>query len=63
MRKFIAEGKKIIISTVQKFLFILDEIGTDHRGRRFAFIIDEAHSSQGGKTSAAISAARPRPPV
>jgi hypothetical protein len=26
---------------------ILDEIGSDHRGRRFAIIIDEAHSSQG----------------
>ncbi len=57
LRKFIAEGKKIIISTVQKFPFILDEIGTEHQGRRFAIIIDEAHSSQGGRTSAAISMA------
>jgi type I restriction enzyme, R subunit len=57
LRKFIAEGKKIIISTVQKFPFILDEIGNDHRGRRFAIIIDEAHSSQGGKTSAALAMA------
>jgi type I restriction enzyme R subunit len=52
LRKFIAEGKKIIISTVQKFPFILDEIGGEHRGRRFAIVIDEAHSSQGGRTSA-----------
>ena len=51
------EGKKIIISTVQKFPFILDEIGSDHRGRKFAIIIDEAHSSQGGRTSAALSMA------
>ncbi len=57
LREFIAEGKKIIISTVQKFPFILDEIGSDHRGRRFAIIIDEAHSSQGGRTSAALSLA------
>ena len=57
LRKFIADGKKIIISTVQKFPFILDEIGSDHRGRRFAIVIDEAHSSQGGKTSAALSMA------
>ncbi len=57
LRKFIAEGKKIIISTMQKFPFILDEIGTDHQGRRFAIIIDEAHSSQGGRTSAAMSMA------
>ncbi|HEX9690655.1 MAG TPA: type I restriction endonuclease subunit R [Gemmatimonadales bacterium] len=57
LRKFIAEGKKIIISTVQKFPFILDEIGGEHRGRRFAIVIDEAHSSQGGRTSAALSMA------
>ncbi len=52
LRRFLAEGKKIIVSTVQKFPFILDEIGTEHRGRRFAIIIDEAHSSQGGRTTA-----------
>jgi type I restriction enzyme R subunit len=57
LRKFIESGKKIIISTVQKFPFILDEIGDEHRGRSFAIIIDEAHSSQGGKTSAAVSEA------
>lgn len=57
LRKFIAEGKKIIISTVQKFPFILDEIGSEQRGRTFAIIIDEAHSSQGGRTSAALSMA------
>jgi len=57
LRKFIESGKKIIISTVQKFPFILDEIGSEQRGRKFAIIIDEAHSSQGGRTSAAISMA------
>lgn len=57
LRKFIEGGKKIIISTVQKFPFILDEIGDQHRGRSFAIIIDEAHSSQGGKTAAAMSEA------
>jgi type I restriction enzyme R subunit len=51
LRKFLADGKKIIITTVQKFPFILDDIGSEHRGRRFAIIIDEAHSSQGGRTS------------
>src|SRR5207302_5854259 len=35
----------------------LDEIGSAHRGRRFAIVIDEAHSSQGGRTSAAVSRA------
>jgi len=59
LRRFIAEGKKIIITTVQKFPFILDEIAkeTEHRGRRFALLIDEAHSSQGGRASAAVSMA------
>ena len=57
LRRFIETGKKIIISTVQKFPFILDEIGNDQRSRRFAIIIDEAHSSQGGRTSASMSAA------
>ncbi|MGI9077686.1 MAG: type I restriction endonuclease subunit R [Gemmatimonadaceae bacterium] len=57
LRKFIAEGKKIIISTVQKFPFILAAIGSEHRGRRFAIVIDEAHSSQGGRTSRALSVA------
>ncbi len=57
LRRFIESGKKIIVSTVQKFPFILDEIGSEHRGRSFAIIIDEAHSSQGGKTAAALSTA------
>jgi type I restriction enzyme R subunit len=57
LRKFIEEGKKIIISTVQKFPFILSEIEKEAKGKTFAIIIDEAHSSQGGKTSSAMSAA------
>ena len=57
LRRFIESGKKIIISTVQKFPFILDEIGNEQRGRSFAIIIDEAHSSQGGRTSAAMTQA------
>jgi len=57
LRKFIEAGKKIIISTVQKFPFILDEIGNEQRHSQFAIIIDEAHSSQGGRTSAAMSQA------
>ncbi len=40
LRRFIAPGKKIIISTVQKFPFILDEIGSEHRGRSFAIDMD-----------------------
>lgn len=54
LRGFIEQGKKIIISTIQKFPFIVEEIGDQHRDRRFAIIIDEAHSSQGGRTTSAM---------
>jgi len=54
---FLRSGKKIIISTVQTFPYILDQIGDEHRGRKFAIIIDEAHSSQGGRMSAKMNIA------
>lgn len=57
LRRAIEAGKKIIVTTVQKFPYILDDIGTAHRDRKFAIIIDEAHSSQGGRASAAIAQA------
>ena len=57
LRRFLEDGKKIIITTVQKFPFVLDDIGTAHAGRNFAIIIDEAHSSQGGKATGAMSRA------
>ena len=37
-------GKKIIITTLQKFPFILEKVD-DLSGKRFAIIVDEAHSS------------------
>jgi len=57
LRRFINEGKQIIITTVQKFPFILAEIGDDHRQNKFAIIIDEAHSSQGGRTASKMNMA------
>ena len=57
LRALLQEGKRIVITTVQKFPFIIDAIGNEHRGRKFAIIIDEAHSSQGGRTSASVSMA------
>ena len=57
LRALLQEGKRIVITTVQKFPFILDAIGNEHRGRKFAIIIDKAHSSQGGRTSASVSMA------
>ncbi len=57
LRQFIESGKKIIVSTVQKFPFILKDIGTVHADGSFAIVIDEAHSSQGVKTTRAMSRA------
>ena len=57
LRRLITEGKKIIITTVQKFPFILDAMANEHMDRRFAIVIDEAHSSYGGRTSAMMNVA------
>ena len=46
----IAAGSNIIITTLQKFPFILDKIG-ELPSRKYAVIIDEAHSSQGGEAT------------
>jgi type I restriction enzyme, R subunit len=51
LRGFLKKGKKIIVTTVQQFPFILDEMG-GMAVKKFALLIDEAHSSQGGKTTA-----------
>ena len=48
-------GKKIIITTLQKFPFILEKIN-NLGGKRFAVIVDEAHSSQTGKASQKMKA-------
>lgn len=57
LRDLIGQGKKVVVTTVQKFPVILDEIGTAHRGRRFAIVIDEAHSGQGGRATGALNTA------
>ncbi|MGI4791509.1 MAG: type I restriction endonuclease subunit R [Janthinobacterium lividum] len=56
LKKALEENKKIIITTVQKFPFIVNEIG-DLPGYKFAIIIDEAHSSQSGDTAAKMNMA------
>ena len=44
------KGERIIICTLQKFPFVdVQKVATD--GKRFAIIVDEAHSSQSGKAS------------
>jgi type I restriction enzyme, R subunit len=47
LKENLEQGKKIIITTIQKFPFIVDGIA-DLSDKRFAVIIDEAHSSQSG---------------
>ena len=55
LRELLTGGKKIIISTIFKFSFILDEIGNALKDKRLAIIIDEAHSSQNGSLSANLT--------
>ena len=55
LKKLLNEGKKIIITIVHKFQFILDDIGTEHKDKNFSIIIDEAHSSQNGSLSAKMN--------
>src|SRR5680860_32968 len=57
LKKLLADGKKIIITIVHKFPYILDDIGNEHKGSKFAIIIDEAHSSQSGSMSAKMNMA------
>lgn len=57
LKTLLQGGKKIIISTIFKFSFILEEIGTSLKDKRFAICIDEAHSSQSGTLSADLATA------
>ncbi len=53
--KAIEDGKRIIVTTLQKFPVIYGMIG-DTRGKHFAVIVDEAHSSQTGQSAAKLKA-------
>ena len=57
LRKAIQDGKRIIITTVEKFPYIVTEIGQEHKNNYFAVIIDEAHSGQSGRNSAQMNLA------
>jgi type I restriction enzyme R subunit len=56
LRESLEQGKKIIITTIQKFPFIIDGIA-DLSEKRFAVIIDEAHSSQSGSAHDSMNTA------
>ena len=53
LRGFLESGKSIIISTIQKFSVIAEEIGK-LKSKTFAVIIDEAHSSQSGESARSL---------
>lgn len=55
LRELLQGGKKIIVSTIHKFSFILDEIGSSLRTKNFAIVIDEAHSSQNGEMASSLA--------
>ena len=57
LRQNLESGKKIIITIVHKFPFILETIGSEMKHKRFGIIIDEAHSSQNGSMSAKMNIA------
>ena len=56
LKNNLEQGKKIIITTIQKFPFIVDGIA-DLSDKRFAVIIDEAHSSQSGTAAGTMNQA------
>lgn len=57
LRKGIQDGKRIIITTVEKFPYVVPDIGASHKDSKFAVIIDEAHSGQSGRNSAQMNLA------
>ena len=57
LRKFIERARRSSSPRCRSSRSSSTRSATEHRGRSFAIIIDEAHSSQGGKTSAALSQA------
>lgn len=52
----LTDGTKILVTTIQKFRYILDEIET-MKNKNFAIIIDEAHSSTSGKNMESVTKA------
>jgi type I restriction enzyme R subunit len=56
LKESLESGKKIVITTIQKFPFIVDGIA-DLSDKRFAVIIDEAHSSQSGTAAGKMNQA------
>ena len=54
LKAALEDGKKIIVSTIQKFSVIVEDLVT-LKASTFAVIIDEAHSSQAGTTGGNVN--------
>ena len=64
LARALSQGTPVVITTIQKFPFISHALSTlekrgsgvriDTAGKRFAVIVDEAHSSQSGETATAL---------
>lgn len=55
LRDAIKDGKRIIITTIEKFPYVVPDIGAKHKDNKFVVIIDEAHSGQSGRNSAQMN--------
>ncbi len=55
LREALEAGRTIIVTTLQKFPVIAEQIG-ELPGQRFAVIVDEAHSSQSGESTKSLKA-------
>ncbi|MGH7790526.1 MAG: type I restriction endonuclease subunit R, partial [Candidatus Binatia bacterium] len=55
LKEALEAGKTIIVTTLQKFPVIAKQIG-ELPGKRFALIVDEAHSSQSGESTKSLKA-------
>jgi type I restriction enzyme R subunit len=55
LKEALESGKTIIATTLQKFPVIVNEI-SELPGKRFAVIVDEAHSSQSGESTKSLKA-------
>ena len=57
LKAALESGARIIVTTIQKFGTEHLKTVSGHAGRRFALLVDEAHSSQSGKSSQAVAEA------
>lgn len=55
LKSLMDSGKNIIITIVHKFQFIMDTVHKEYKNKKFAIVIDEAHSSQNGSLAAKMN--------